>query len=1037
MKTGLPGRPRKVEEPKVLENLSEEEAYLLAILSDPSGLDQAEFLWQDQSSEDNKYCPHCGTEANGVHLYEHDELEPEEWELKYSSPTQCFRAWAYQWPWWRDSASLSIDQCARSVGKALDTSTRVPTPSGWTTMGDLGVGDIVYDEHGMPVTVTEAFEVMHDRPCMEMVFDDGSTIVADVDHLWRTWDAHSWKATNRGRPSYQGVRTTAEIASSLRWGREANHRVVVAQALEGSSKSWPITPYLLGLWLGDGDSAQAALTVGSRDVGAISEILAKEGYVLSKMAGPCHYKLTERDAHTDWEFLEPCAPDDRRPKVGTLTNREVRELRELAYTGCGHLAVAQQYGITTASVTQLVRGQFRISAGGWVRGDVAGGEVSRHLRALNLIKNKHIPRELLRASVGDRLSLLQGLMDSDGHITPIGRCEVTFKSEILASGLYELVVSLGQRAFLSKRGARCNGIEAGPVYRVGFQPRDIVPFRLPRKVERVRAGTPCAVNRLRTRRIVDVRETSARSVRCVSVNSASHLFLVGESMIPTHNSLSIKVRGCAFPWLYPGQEMIITAPELVHLEPIVSLIETQMYATRTLKEMLPPGRSAITHRPFQMNFVNGARIIGRIPQRDGKGVKGLHPIWLELDEAQDYPHNGWVELRETLKRGFEGAKWRAHGVTRGVRDDFYEITQDTPNNRWRIHRLAAMWRPNWTDAERQEAIQKYGSREDPDYRRNILGLHGDKTNPIFVLTQLMKNVDNDPLSDYNSVEYFRKIIKSEKLEMFRQEITDELDFPPGHLSYAGGSIAERIERPKAFYWVGMDIGFTIDPSEILVFVEYKPKPSAQSVFRLLTRLSLVRMPHRQQIQAILHTIDFYRPKVFALDRGGVGLPLYQEMAEHIEAFRAGKLDEIPAWMGVYDLETTLTTIKGYSFGEKLLVELDPTVELSQYDSAADMAAKAGMRRNAKELATDVLRETVDAQRLWLPWDEDLLQQFQGGTWTSNRSMDAYGRRVFSRGNDHVLDASRQAALAWSQHRIEELMRVTPQEPVLDVAVMPW
>jgi hypothetical protein len=113
------------------------------------------------------------------------------------------------------------------------------------------------------------------------------------------------------------------------------------------------------------------------------------------------------------------------------------------------------------------------------------------------------------------------------------------------------------------------------------------------------------------------------------------------------------------------------------------------------------------------------------------------------------------------------------------------------------------------------------------------------------------------------------------------------------------------------------------------------------------------------------------------------------------------------------------------------VEIDPAVQFGPNDSMQDMAAKAGLRRNAKELATDVLREYVDAQRLWLPWDEDLLQQFQGGTWTTNRSMDAYGRRVFSRGNDHVLDASRQAALAWSQHQIEQLMRVTPQQPVLD------
>ena len=55
-------------EPKVLDNLTEQEAYLFALLSDPSGLDQAEFLWVDDSSEDNLFCPHCETNRNGVAL---------------------------------------------------------------------------------------------------------------------------------------------------------------------------------------------------------------------------------------------------------------------------------------------------------------------------------------------------------------------------------------------------------------------------------------------------------------------------------------------------------------------------------------------------------------------------------------------------------------------------------------------------------------------------------------------------------------------------------------------------------------------------------------------------------------------------------------------------------------------------------------------------------------------------------------------------------------------------------------------------------
>ncbi len=75
-----------------------------------------------------------------------------------------------------------------------------------------------------------------------------------------------------------------------------------------------------------------------------------------------------------------------------------------------------------------------------------------------------------------------------------------------------------------------------------------------------------------------------------------------------------------------------------------------------------------------------------------------------VSNSQDYPSAGWTELIETLKRGHEGAIWRSHGVTRGLRDDFYKITQDTPDNQWKVHRFSAMWRDTWTDEERQEKI---------------------------------------------------------------------------------------------------------------------------------------------------------------------------------------------------------------------------------------------------------------------------------------------------------------------------------------------
>jgi hypothetical protein len=95
--------------------------------------------------------------------------------------------------------------------------------------------------------------------------------------------------------------------------------------------------------------------------------------------------------------------------------------------------------------------------------------------------------------------------------------------------------------------------------------------------------------------------------------------------------------------------------------------------------------------------------------------------------------------------------------------------------------------------------------------------------------------------------------------------------------------------------------------------------------------------------------------------------------------------------------------------------------------------ETGIKRNVKEYGSDVLRDLVDSKRITLPWDAELLKQYQGGTWTSAHGLqDQYGRRIYSKGNDHVLDASRFFALGWSQYGIEELLaNGQPQEPVFD------
>ncbi|AZG46688.1 replicative DNA helicase [Gordonia insulae] len=70
------------------------------------------------------------------------------------------------------------------VGKALALDTPLPTPTGWTTMGKVAVGDQLLDARGRPTRVVAATEVMTERPCYEVEFNDGTILVADEQHQW-------------------------------------------------------------------------------------------------------------------------------------------------------------------------------------------------------------------------------------------------------------------------------------------------------------------------------------------------------------------------------------------------------------------------------------------------------------------------------------------------------------------------------------------------------------------------------------------------------------------------------------------------------------------------------------------------------------------------------------------------------------------------------------------------------------------------------------------------------------------------------------
>lgn len=183
----------------------------------------------------------------------------------------------------------------------------------------------------------------------------------------------------------------------------------------------------------------------------------------------------------------------------------------------------------------------------------------RGLRLAELLQNKHIPAAYLRSSRDQRLALIQGIMDTDGHVTADGSCEIVMADHDLLEQVRELLRSLGVRVgpvYSSDNhyvhdGERRDGFEK---HRITFT-TSLPVFHLPRKAERLPAETGRTEGRVYVRSV----EPTGRveTMRCLRVTGEKHTYLTGE-FTPTHNSVTM--RTILFGALLNGFDVVVIDP---------------------------------------------------------------------------------------------------------------------------------------------------------------------------------------------------------------------------------------------------------------------------------------------------------------------------------------------------------------------------------------------------------------------------------------------------------------------------------------------
>jgi hypothetical protein len=177
-------------------------------------------------------------------------------------------------------SSLKDMDFSSVAGKAepLALDTPVPTPTGWTTMGEIKPGDVVFGRDGRPTNVVAVGPVHHDRQCYRIVCKQGESVIADALHPWVAVDRNTASRSER-------IYSTRELYELLNKPYDHHgYRLSLPEAptLELPEVDLLISPYVLGAWLGDGQTAGAAICGAWDDLKYIAAEIDSRGYTVTR-----------------------------------------------------------------------------------------------------------------------------------------------------------------------------------------------------------------------------------------------------------------------------------------------------------------------------------------------------------------------------------------------------------------------------------------------------------------------------------------------------------------------------------------------------------------------------------------------------------------------------------------------------------------------------------------------------------------------------------------------------------------------------------
>ena len=404
-------------------------------------------------------------------------------------------------------------------------------------------------------------------------------------------------------------------------------------------------------------------------------------------------------------------------------------------------------------------------------------------------------------------------------------------------------------------------------------------------------------------------------------------------------------------------------------------IEFQLENNPRLEACIARGRNG--HRKMQrfpyprLEFTNGSILYFRPAGTYGEAFRSLHVDRVWVDEGAWLSEDAWRALRQCLKAG---GKLRVYSTPNGMRNATYYRLTNSP--RWRVFRWPSWLNPNWTPDHEADLLEFYGGRATAGWQHEVAGEHGAPSYGAFHPEHLALALQDVP-------EYRKIVITNAELDDCQSELETEQRF----------ETLLNIWPEPAQYYLGADLGYTNDPTEILVFRQDAPQKSPPDSslqtpdcrsglqtpdcrLRLVLRVHMekVAYPHIAQCLAVIDSL--LAPNAIGIDNGGNGLAVVQELMS-LDKYKPRAFDG---------------RLFGFDFGST---------------TPFDLPDGRQVKKRTKELMTSLINRALQRREIVFPsTDPEISDQFLTQTYSLNN-----GAVTYSKGNDHIIDATRCMVLA--------------------------